>query len=249
MVAKGEATRMTELFKSDTTLLKNYNEYQARYSTTIRESDKILLSLIAQQSNRGTLLDIGCSTGNFLSHVRAAFPETKLTGGDIAESSLAICRANPNLAGVDIRRMDITNVEGSYDIVVSNAVTSVVNDDIFERGMKSIARGLKPGGVFITFEWMSQFDGQSIEIREKTRDYPDGFWLYFRSYAHVRSALTAAGLADIEYMPFEIQIDLPFPGFDSVQTYTIKDEHGKRMNFRGVLFQPWAFVTAKKPLN
>jgi len=238
---------MAEHFKSETTLLKSYNEYQARYSKTIRESDKVLLGLIAKQFSPKTLLDIGCSTGNFLSHVRSAFPDMKLTGGDVADSSLAICRAKPNFAEGDIKRMDITGIEGSYDVVVSNALTSIVDDDIFERGMKSIGRALNPGGTFISFEWMHPFDGQSIAIKETTANYPDGLWLYFRPYASVRRALTAAGLGSIEFEEFDIPIDLAFPGPDSVQTYTVKDEGGKRMNFRGILYQPWAFVTAKKP--
>jgi SAM-dependent methyltransferase len=238
---------MTSHFRSETQLLTSYNDYQTRYADTIRESDKVLLSLLAKHSGARTLLDIGCSTGNFLAHVRGAFPGLQLTGGDIAESSLAQCRANPKLAGVDIRHMDITQIDGTYDIIVSNAVTSIVAEADFERGMASIGRALNRGGAFISWEWMHPFDGQTIEILEKTQHYPDGLWLYFRPYANVRRALAAAGLIDIEFSEFDIPIDLPFGGYNSVQSYTRNDERGRRMSFRGVLYQPWAFVTARAP--
>ena len=42
---------------------------------------------------------VGCSTGNFLLHLRRALPDLELVGGELAESSLEICRHNPDLAG------------------------------------------------------------------------------------------------------------------------------------------------------
>jgi SAM-dependent methyltransferase len=245
---------MTEHFRSETQLLTAYNDYQRRYATTIRESDKVLLRLIAQRPEARTLLDIGCSTGNFLAHVRRAFPHLALTGGDVAEDSLAKCRENPRLAVVDIRHMDITAIEGRYDIITSVAVTSIVPDagsavgkDDFERGMASVSRALNPGGSFISWEWMHPFNGQTIEILEKTPVYPDGLWLYFRPYANVRRALEAAGLVDITFTEFHLPIELPFKGYDSNVTYTRDDAQGRHMSFRGILYQPWAFVTAKRP--
>ena len=48
-----------------------------------------MLGLIAEKTQgRGAPLDIGCSTGNLLFHIKRAFLEMTLTGGELAGSSL-----------------------------------------------------------------------------------------------------------------------------------------------------------------
>jgi hypothetical protein len=54
-----------EKYVTDESFLASYNDYQKRYAGQIAERDKVMLGLIAEKTHgRGTLLDIGCSTGN-----------------------------------------------------------------------------------------------------------------------------------------------------------------------------------------
>src|SRR5260370_38896184 len=91
-----------EDYIKDQTFLDVYDDYQARYATQIRESDKVILGLVRDLTGgRGNVLDIGCSTGNLLLHMKRALPNLSLVGGELVESSLNIAKSNPDLAGVE----------------------------------------------------------------------------------------------------------------------------------------------------
>src|SRR6266850_1447541 len=97
--------------------MKAYSEYQKRYSRKIRESDKVLLSLVRdtlgnlQDRKRPKLLDVGCSTGNLLRHLSRAFPNLDLVGGDMVKTVIRDCRKNSDLAGIEFEEMDVVNFE------------------------------------------------------------------------------------------------------------------------------------------
>ena len=73
--------------------------------------------------------DANCSTGNLLFHIKRAFPEMTLTGGELAESSLTAARGNLDLAGIDFRTMDMLDIPGQYDCITANAVTVLPDPD------------------------------------------------------------------------------------------------------------------------
>src|SRR6267154_1785391 len=114
----------------------------------IPERDKVMLGFLAEKTGgQGELLDIGCSTGNLLLHIKRAFPKMKLAGGELAESSLTTARANPELAGVEFRTMDMLKITGTYDCITANAVTYLFEWPEYERAIQSIADALRPGGI------------------------------------------------------------------------------------------------------
>ena len=236
-----------ERYVKDEKFLAGYNEYQSKYANEMRESDRVILGLIADHGRGASLLDIGCSTGNLLRHIKRAFPSLALTGGDLAESSLTIARADTELTGVEFKRIDMLDIEGKFDIITGHAVTYLLEWPEFERAIASIAKALSPGGVFISFEWMHPFEDQDLAITEVTPSHPDGLTIYSRPYMKVSRVLDKSGLTDVDFHPFSIPLDLPLPGYrgDPI-SYTIKDETGNRMCMRGALFQPWCHMTAIK---
>jgi len=237
-----------EKYVKDSTFLAYYNEYQRRYAGQIAERDKVLLGLLAEKTQgRGTLLDIGCSTGNLLLHIRRAFPEMKISGGELADSSLAEARANPELAGIVFEQMDMLDLKGRYDCIVANAVAVYFGWDEYERALASVARALSPGGIYFAFEWLHPFDDQDLEIIETTVSHPEGLKIHFRPYGKVARLLTKYGFEDVEFHPFVLPIDLPFPGHqgDAI-SYTMRKDDGERLCFRGALYQPWCHMSARK---
>src|SRR6266446_962970 len=142
-------------YVKDENFLAFYNDYQKRYAGQIAERDKVMLGLIAEKTQgRGALLDIGCSTGNLLLHIKRAFPEMTLAGGELAESSLTAARGNPDLAGIAFRTMDMLDIPGQYDCITANAVAVYFEWDEYEKALQSIAHALKPGGCYMAFEWL-----------------------------------------------------------------------------------------------
>ena len=238
-----------EKYVKDEAFLADYNDYQKRYAGQIAERDKVMLGLVAEKTRgQGSLLDIGCSTGNLLLHLKRAFPEMKLTGGELAESSLAEARANPDLTGVEFQTMDMLEIDGQYDCITANAITYLFRWPEYERAIQSIARALKPGGTFISFDWYHPFEGQDIAITEITEGHPEGLPIHARSYGRVSRTFTKAGLDAVDFHPFFMPFDIPEPEDKSGTpvTYTVKQENGNRLSFRGSLHQPWCHVTATK---
>lgn len=240
-------------YVKDEKLLAEYNAYQARYTDTIRESDKVIVSLVRDlvaKADGRTLkvLDIGCSTGNLLLHLKRMVPDAEYVGGDLARSSLDECRKNPDLTGVVFEEMDILDLPtNSFDVIIVNAVLYMLDDTQYERALESLGGCLVSGGDLIIYDFAHPFAHQNLEIFETTVMRPDGLRLCFRPMKKVSEVAAQAGFADVDFRPFELPIDLPQPGYDEeVVTYTVNGQAGNRMMFRGALFQPWCHMIARK---
>jgi len=241
--------------------VKKYNRYQDRYAERPRESDKRLIDLMSEgfgelQKRKSALsvLDIGCSTGNLLYYLRKSFPDLALTGGDLAASSIDLCRANPKLDGIQFDTMDLFSLPvRRYDVVIANAVAVYFDHQQYERAMASVAGALVDGGRYFAFEWLHPYD-QDLHIVEKSASHPEGLNIYFRPYSIVRRILEKCGFSDVCFSPFAIPIDLEkgqihtenLDGEEALNSYTEKKETGERMLFRGTLSQPWCHLSAVK---
>lgn len=242
----------------DPALADAYAEYQAKYAEQPRESDKrtaqmVLQSLSAMQplDHRPRILDIGCSTGNFLRHLKRLNIEADLAGGDLRAPHIDRCRQDPALAGISFDVMDVTDLPADrpFDIITANAVNVFFDNDRYGFAMQSIARALRPGGYFIGFEWTHR-DAVDLQINEKSEWFPGGVEFWFRSAGATTRALKEAGFDAVAIEPFDIPIDLPKPipgSFEdrNLVTYTIRTDAG-RMQMRGSINQPWAHIVARK---
>lgn len=235
-------------YVTDEKFLAEYNSYQARYAGTMRESDKLLVALtrqIRESAGRDLdVLDIGCSTGNLLLHLRNMVPGVRLVGGDLAKSSIDECRANPKLSGIAFEEMDLLNLpQARFDIVIVNAVFYMLDDGQYNRGLASVAKCLKPGGKCLVYDFAHPFVHQKLTIMETSVLHPHGLRLVFRPMPSVTRDAQAAGFVSVDFRPFELPIDLPMPGYDEeVTTYTVGRKDGSRAMFRGALFQPWCHM-------
>lgn len=240
-------------YVSDETFLAQYNAYQERYASTIRESDRVIIEKVnafVSQCDREMprVLDIGCSTGNLLLHMHRMVPSAEYVGGDLALSSLEECKTNPDLADVTFSEMDILNLpEASFDVIVVNAVVYMFDDEQYEKALASLCNGLREGGIIVMYDFAHPFAHQNLTIYETTVFRPEGLRLCFRPMPRVQSAAEQAGFSGVDFYPFEIPIDLEKPGYDEeVVTYTQTKQDGERLMFRGALFQPWCHIVMKK---
>lgn len=235
-------------------VIGDYLEYQKKWATNMRESDKQLVALIRRaveghspNGHRLRLLDIGCSTGNLLLHLKRMLPGLDYTGGDVFPEIVEGCRRDPNLAGVHFEVMDIRDLgTARFDIVVANAVFHYFDDDDFARAVTSVSRVLRPGGSFLAFALFHPFE-QTVFVREKSPMHPEGLNYVFRPISGVRQALEGAGFTAVDVTPFQIPIDLPRPSDPAdLTTYTVTADGGERLNFRGGVYFPWCHLVARK---
>jgi SAM-dependent methyltransferase len=237
----------------DNTFLGQYNAYQTKYAGQMRESDKVLIELVREivgkhdsGEERTKLIDVGCSTGNLLLHLKRQLPALALTGVDLAESSLDLCRSNPDLEGVLFEKVDLLTLgkEASFDIITINAVLYMMEDQQFETALGSLAKALRPGGVIIVFDFFHPFP-HDLHIIEMSRSHPAGLRLRFRTMGLVEPLLHKAGFKNVVFRPFTLPMELPpSGGSDDLITYTVATREGAYLPFRGTLFQPWCHLTA-----
>ena len=234
-------------YVGDDAFMAGYTEYQKKYAVTMRESDKRLIALLRSKigDERKTVADIGCSTGNFLMHLKRLCPNFDLVGGELAPKALKLCRANPQLAGIRFEEMNVVTLgrTAEFDAVTLNAVLYLFEPAGFDSAIASISRALRPGGWVIAFDWFHPWE-QELAIRETSKTHPNGLMIHLRSYSRVRPILARHGFKEPAFEPFAIPIDLPRPSeLDDMTSYTVGPE---RLIFRGSLAQPWCFLAAQK---
>lgn len=247
---------------TEATFHKDYIAYQERYRVNMKESDRAMIGHIArtlpdtpEQRHGLRLLDIGCSTGYFLRHLRNAFPGLSLMGADLTVEQVEACRRETDLAGIEFAVMDLLElgVERQFDRIVANAVAYLLTPEEYQKAMHSISRALKPGGYYLAYEWLHPHP-QELQIIEWGSSHPNGLKMHMRSYNTVRGYMAAAGFEDVQFHPFKIPIDLTgektckdaADGFEDLNTYTVRTETGERIMFRGALAQPWCHLIARK---
>ena len=245
-------------YVTDQTFTEKYQAYQKRYVAEPRESDKVIIELVRNLSTaslqRGSLvrlLDIGCSTGNLLSHLKRNVAGIEFAGADMVPSILDECRRNPDLEGIRFEEMNVLDLRytGAFDIITVNAVLYMLDDEQFLQSIVSIGKALRPGGWLLAFDFF-----QDLAILEKSKSHPEGLMLHFRPRFATRHILENHGFSGIRFHPFSIPIDLSRgktfsdneDGFEDLNSYTIKNESEARMLFRGTLYQPWCHLVAQK---
>jgi SAM-dependent methyltransferase len=233
-------------YVTDDAFMADYLAYQQKYAVTMRESDKRMIAILRSKlgAGRKTVADIGCSTGNFLMHLKRLCPDFELVGGELAPKALELCRADPALAGIRFESMDAVQLgrAAEFDAVTLNAVLYLFEPSHFESAIASLSRSLRPGGWMIAFDWFHSWE-QELAIRETSKTHPNGLMIHLRSYSRVRPILAQHGFVDETFEPFMIPIDLPRPTqLDDMASYTTAD----RLIFRGSLAQPWCFLAARK---
>lgn len=251
-----------EDYVRDETFIADYLAYQARWARDIRESDRVLMGHVADAITdlRATgreplVVDIGCSTGNLLRHLRAAMPDVQLAGAEYSPESLDACRADPDLAGMAFEEVDIVRMtaDAAYDVAIVNAVLYLLDAGDFDAALAGLGRSLRPGGRLVVFDFFHPHP-QDLAIIETSRSHPEGLPLHFRSMTPTEAMLRSGGFDEVRFEPFAIPIDLEpgarygdnASGFEDLNSYTVRAEDGRRLLFRGTLFQPWCHLVARK---
>jgi SAM-dependent methyltransferase len=247
-------------YVAKTDVISEYAAYQARYADEPRESDKVLVRHAAQAVEgraHPTVVDIGCSTGNLLHHLQPHLPAgTHLVGGEYSEEQLAMCRQDPRLEGIDFQKMDVTDLarDDEFDVAIVNAILYLFDDHDHDAAIASLGRAIRPGGTLLVFDFFHPYE-QTLDIVERSTTHPAGMPLHFRPMARARELLAAAGFGEVTFEPFEIPIDLDGApvgsnqsGFENLNTRTVHTTDGRRLLFRGALFQPWCHLIARKAI-
>jgi 2-polyprenyl-3-methyl-5-hydroxy-6-metoxy-1,4-benzoquinol methylase len=103
----------------------------------------------------GSVLEVGCGTGNLLVQLAKAFPKARVIGVDIEADSLAAARAKLAHAGLseraEVRQGTVadTVTPGSVDAVVMVEVLHEIGAGIRPQVVRECGAALKPGGWMV----------------------------------------------------------------------------------------------------
>jgi SAM-dependent methyltransferase len=230
-----------------------YSEYQKRYALTVSERDKALIERVERialkEKRELNILDVGCSTGNFLLHLNRHLKDHKLHGIDLDRNVIEGCKRNPDLRGIDFSVLDMLYLSSDqmYDVVIMSGSLMFFTREEFKVAIKNIAQCVKPGGSLISFDYFHPFEQEvSISMTSLVTTNPKDLTIYFREFSFVTKLLKEAGMEDVSFTPFHLSFDrLPPEDFSDTTSYTVQRDDGKRMCFRGVIYQPWCILEAR----
>lgn len=149
------------------------------------------------------------------------------------------------MAGKDWYRID-KKWQEKFDGIISFQTLSWLPE--YKEPIKKLVE-LRPNWIAIS----SLFYDGDIEYTNKVKNYyrPKADKPYTECYYNiysinrVREFFAELGYKKFEYVPFEIDIDLPKTTKD-IGTYTTKTEDGKRIQISAGLMLPWYFIVASK---
>ncbi len=204
---------------------------------------------------RSKILDMACGAGANTLYMANRFKDSQFVGLDVNEE-LIICgnnqiEKNSFYGNCRLYKGDWFNPDnkwiGVFDGIISFQTLFMFPE--YKEALKMLTK-LQPKWIGLS----SLFYEGKIEYTNKFRNYyrPSECKEYTDTYYNIHSIplfkeyMNTLGYSRFEYIPFDIDIDLPKIDSLDIGTYTIKTEDGKRIQVSGGLMMPWYFVIAYK---
>jgi SAM-dependent methyltransferase len=200
-----------------------------------------------------SLLDIGCGMGAVTAHLAQAFPKARIRG---IEYDPALAAQGPALLArhggpnVSIEQGDLYRLEafrGKVDGVISTQTLSWMENA--EKPLASFAgtgcRWLAVSSLFYDGPVSARIEISDYASQAQGRQSRES---YYNVYSIPRTAdfLQSLGFRHIEYVPFEIDIDLFPPENRGMGTFTAELKSGRRLQFSGPVLMNWYFLYAER---
>jgi len=233
-----------------------YHERQFKepYRSTIAFCDWLEKSRYLNKSIQARILDVGAGQGANIFYMAKKYPECKLVGIDINNS--IVKKGNEFFHSKAINNCslevgDLYNFSDEYiskfDGIVSIHTLSWLPE--YKKPIEAMAK-LNPKWIALSALF---YDGEvscTIQMKDFTtpkpgRPFRESFYNIY-SLNHIQQLFKELGFSEFNYIPFEIDIDLPRPESKGRGTYTKKLENGHRIQISGPLLQPWYFILASK---
>lgn len=205
-----------------------------------KEMTKALAALLEGAAmGAGSLIDVGCATGEMLHYFRRRFPALELTGIDTSEPFLAQARTVRGLAGVRFVRDDALTFSyrdyqpEPFDVVVCSGILSIF-DDPAPLLTNLVANARRGGRVYV----LSMFNEDDIDVLVRYRDNrhaPDEWKPGHNVHATASlERLLRGRVAGVRFHDFEMPFDLPRRADYPHRTWTVRGADGRRMVVNGL---------------
>ena len=197
-------------------------------------------------ANNGKILDVGCSTGDFLWFLKENLPNAELVGIDVDEELLQ--RARKEVPGVEFIRANIIEdkLEHRFDLIFMLGVHSIF--DKIEQWLDPMVDLLKENKESVIYVF-GFFNPEDLDVLIRSRSsstegpWEAGWNLYSR-----KSVMDYCEKKNwkCSFLDFQIEIDIPKNEEDPLRSYTILMKDDKRLVMNGMqLVQPFGFMVIK----
>jgi trans-aconitate methyltransferase len=203
------------------------------------------------QAPAGTLLDIGCATGELIGFLGARFPQLQCTGVDVFDALLDQARRNvPAATFINASALALPEeLTAQFDVVTAVGVASVFDETEIETFWRNLIRAARPGGTIAVLSPLNEF-GVDTMIRHRKRR--DGSPLQWETGWNVFAIETITEIVQslgvtirIERFRFNGELQ---PKPDPVRTWTMTTEKDPRQLTNGLkLLVDHYFMIARTP--
>lgn len=205
-------------------------------------------------ANKTRIVDVGAGMGETLAYMAGRFSSCDFVGLDINRELVE--RGNVALRDHGIKNASLDfgdlyapdpRLLGTFDGLVSLQTLSWLPEP--QEALKKLCS--------LESKWMalsSLFYEGPVDCRIEIKDYSqplpgkpykEAFYNVY-SLPLIKDFLKTQGWSSFRFTPFVIDLDLDPPESRGMGTYTVKTEHGGRLQLSGPLLMSWYFVLAKR---
>ena len=163
--------------------LERWDAQQERYVPDREERFRVVIDVVRTAAGDGpaAVVDLGCGPGSLSQRLAAALPGARVVGVDADPLLLGLGSANTGprvrLVEADLTTPDwpaATELPGPWDAAVSSTALHWLAPDALAELYRTLARNLRPGGVFVNADNMGlrspSLDAIAAAVRqERTR--------------------------------------------------------------------------------
>nr|WP_152880033.1 class I SAM-dependent methyltransferase [Thermococcus sp. 101 C5] len=158
---------------------RNYDEDVGREDWIHADYERVL-KLVAEKAT-GTVVDIGCGTGNILRFLRCE----RYIGVEPSRGMRVRFREKHNFEPLDGHFLKLPLPDETADAVISTYAFHHVPDEEKEEAIKEMLRILKPGGALIIADVMFESEDEKRRIGEEDEVLEEVLEEYFATLDHL----------------------------------------------------------------
>jgi 2-polyprenyl-3-methyl-5-hydroxy-6-metoxy-1,4-benzoquinol methylase len=151
------------------------DSYQQRFFS-VEAYKEPLLTFLSYLPENASVLDIACGPGNISHFVLTQKPGLKLLGIDLAENMIDLARKNnPDARFLVHNALEIDQLEGSFDAIISGFLFPYFSMDQVELFMQKVSLKLEKNGVL----YISTMEDRYEHSRMRTSSTGDQLMMYY----------------------------------------------------------------------
>ena len=235
---------------------KNYSlkQYNKIYGSTL-EFIKFLEKYI--DLNKKNLIDLACGGGANTIYLAKKYPQSSFLGIDYDRNLIKLGnKLKKNLSNIKFKIDNWNNVGPYKSFIGSNKKINSTGGGIIcfqsltclDMQLEEILKNFKKKNFpFVAFSSLF-YEGKcdyKIYVKDfsQASEFKEGWYNIYSTYT-MKNILKKKGYKNFKFSNYNIQYNLPKPKHSGMQSYTIKNNSGKRIIFSGALHLPYAFFLA-----